>query len=844
MSGDIVGVRLQNTGTMTQSSGYATFGEVFALGAVNPTDSLVARINGINYAVQMDVKSTNADGSVRQAILTLDAPAIAAGGNLDLMLSKGAAAAPFPAAPSASALLASGYDTTVNLTFHNPDGTTTTASASAHAALQAALNAGTVQTWLNGSGVNEYDVVTTVNGGKLKVEFDIRAYADGTTKTDVIFDNSWLFSPGKTDLTYDVSISQAGQVYAATGVQQYLYSLWHHEVDSAGTINPNVQYDVPYLEGTGAVPAYDTSIGAADAGIQSSFSGLNATNTGPMGTAGVTTYMPMTGARPDIGTQPNWVAEWLVSQNATAQQVMMADADASGGVPWHFTDENTGKPISLQTYPNFWDDYRGRLVPANGWPNTGTGADPWIPDPAHMPDLNYVTYLTSGSHYQLELLQAQADFALTASNSGYGDSTWTLPATTAQSVVGAINVTRAIAWSLREVAEAAYITPDNDPLKPYFVSQLNTNMNSLVTQYIKNGADSAYGQLSGFIQGLNIHSVAPWQQGYIVTVLGDIAAMNIPQASANAVAMLNYMNNFVSGLYTNGTNGYSPLDGAGYWLNTDDPTTGAPYTTWAQFYQGNVAAGNIVPQTSQLGGYPTDTGGGYPVIARAALADLITYTQSPQAIQAYGYVASQIAYSFSVAGQSETAAYQLNLQWSQMPRLPDGTWLQMSQMQIDTSDAASVTLTAKDGDSLLSVVGSGTAVLNGGTGSCDLLFGGSGPTTLNAGTGNDYLFAGSGPTMFNDNIGHNYMHGGTGANAYVFGESHSGHDTIANFNAATDTLRIGANLNGNGITTASQLIAGATVNNGNAVFHLSPNDDITLLGVNTPSSLLNSILVS
>src|SRR5438105_7485718 len=127
-AGDIVDVRLQNTGTRTESSGYVSFGQVFMPGAVNPTDSLVARINGVNYAVQMDVKSTNADGSVRQAVLTLDAPAIAAGGTVDLMLAKGSAAGPSPVAPSASALLASGYNTSVSFAFHNANGTTTTDS--------------------------------------------------------------------------------------------------------------------------------------------------------------------------------------------------------------------------------------------------------------------------------------------------------------------------------------------------------------------------------------------------------------------------------------------------------------------------------------------------------------------------------------------------------------------------------------------------------------------------------------------------------------------------------------------------------------------------------------------
>jgi Ca2+-binding RTX toxin-like protein len=226
------------------------------------------------------------------------------------------------------------------------------------------------------------------------------------------------------------------------------------------------------------------------------------------------------------------------------------------------------------------------------------------------------------------------------------------------------------------------------------------------------------------------------------------------------------------------------------------------------------------------------------------LADEITYTHSPQAIQAYGFVVSQVAYAFALEGTNETAGYQATPEFSIVPRLPDGVWLQNSQMQIDTSGASTVTLTATGGDSLLAVVGGGTATLTGGTGTCDLLYGGSGPTTLKAGTGNDYLFGGSGSTTFVDNTGNNYMHGGTGANTYLFAANNSGHDTIANFNISTDHVQIAPNLDSNGITTAAQLITGATVSNGNTILHLSSKDDITLLGISQPSSLLGSILVA
>src|SRR6185437_12707934 len=157
------------------------------------------------------------------------------------------------------------------------------------------------------------------------------------------------------------------------------------------------------------------------------------------------------------------------------------------------------------------------------------------------------------------------------------------------------------------------------------------------------------------------------------------------------------------------------------------------------------------------------------------------YTASPQAIQAYGYVVSQIAYAFAQAGSSEASAFASNPEWDISPKLPDGTYLTASQMQIDTS-SNNVSLKATGGDSLLAVVGGGTDTLTGGSGSTDLLYGGSGNDTLVAGTGNDYLFGGTGANTFVDNTGNNYMMANGTANIFLFSEANSGQDTIANFN--------------------------------------------------------------
>ena len=157
--------------------------------------------------------------------------------------------------------------------------------------------------------------------------------------------------------------------------------------------------------------------------------------------------------------------------------------------------------------------------------------------------------------------------------------------------------------------------------------------------------------------------------------------------------------------------------------------------------------------------------------------------------------------------------------WDVMPRLPDGEYLQASQMQIDVSNNSTVILSATNRDSLLSVVGTGTATLTGGTGATDLLFGGAGPTTLIAGTGNDFLFAGKGATTFIDNNGNDYMKGGPGTDTFTFADVHPGHDTIVNFKAGTDVLKIASGVDGTGITSAAQLVAAASVVGGSTVLH-------------------------
>ena len=118
------------------------------------------------------------------------------------------------------------------------------------------------------------------------------------------------------------------------------------------------------------------------------------------------------------------------------------------------------------------------------------------------------------------------------------------------------NEARGIGWSLRQIAEAAYLTPDGDPLKTHFTKLLNDTMSGLVQYYVTDGYNNKFGDIQGFLMGYGeqySNIVGPWMQDYIVTTFAEIAGMNIPKASNKAIQMLRYMDNFISGVYTHGS---------------------------------------------------------------------------------------------------------------------------------------------------------------------------------------------------------------------------------------------------------------------------------------------------
>jgi hypothetical protein len=88
-----IDLNLENAGADTLAGGVTTFGQVFTQGEVGAKAGLVATVNGVDIPVQMDVKTTYADGSVKMAVLSMDRPDLAAGATAGVSLSTVASAA-------------------------------------------------------------------------------------------------------------------------------------------------------------------------------------------------------------------------------------------------------------------------------------------------------------------------------------------------------------------------------------------------------------------------------------------------------------------------------------------------------------------------------------------------------------------------------------------------------------------------------------------------------------------------------------------------------------------------------------------------------------------------------
>ena len=606
--GTLPSIVVEHLATTEQSNTPLTFGQVFAAGDLSSESSLSAvRSDGSAVPLQIDVKATHADGSVRHAVLSGIVPRLAAAETRTLSLVRGQAA-PSGTPVTPQALLASGFKAALSIEL---DGQTYRASA------DELLHGGQYTTWLSGPIVSEWLVsapLKTAAGAAhphLSARFAVRAYA-GTDKArvEVIVENNWAYEPGPQNFTYDTQLLVGGSpVYSQTALTHFHHARWRKTFWWGAEPQLHLRHDSAYLRASKAVPNYDPSLTISAAALTELGNRWSAASKGPMGSGLLVTYMPTTGGRPDIGPLPQWSATYVISMDRRAKDSVLGSGDLAGSWPIHYRDKLTGLPVSLKDFPYMTiagrpsDTVNPATKKSEAFPACGgtctTAPYNYQADTAHQPSLAFLPYLVTGDHFYLEELQFWANYNVLNANPHYR--------LLSKGVVKNEQV-RGQAWSLRTLGQAAYITPDNHPLKGYFTEIVGHNIDWYNTAYTT-ASPNQFGVLDGSSgsfasTGYTTPSgpgtgLAPWQDDFFTWSTGHLVELGF----SDAVPLRAWKAKFPVGRMT--APGYCWIDGATYALAVRPSGTSPLYTSFAEAYQatmrGTDGTGAAIPLVNSTG---------------------------------------------------------------------------------------------------------------------------------------------------------------------------------------------------------------------------------------------------
>ena len=371
MPDPITRVTFQNAGVLTLEGGFTSFGQTFQAGDLKPGQQLLAEIGGRVVPVQVDVRNTHPDGSVKMAVLTMERPDLAPWQEATATLHAGATAPPAPAVSLPQVL--AGHSAALTLAIEDGRPPLTI---DIDAAVSQAIANGTASFWQQGPYATQARVEIPVSESSMRVVLDVTGYADGEIRFTVGLNNDRAMEATGGRLSYVATVTLDGETVFSQGLShgQYQRVSLDFASDEANGVQGlgapqegwlNIKHDIDYLKATGAIFQFDTDFVANPGSLKHYYEQV--ANNPQWGEIfwnhEVAQSMGNAGGRPDIGytTAPN--AYWITSQDAAAAEYALGQARTAGYVPWNFYDMAHGTVLNTDNYPKLWTDGRPRTGP-------------------------------------------------------------------------------------------------------------------------------------------------------------------------------------------------------------------------------------------------------------------------------------------------------------------------------------------------------------------------------------------------------------------------------------------------------------------------------------------------
>lgn len=547
------------------------FAQPFKQGELAPDDLLVGRLGVLDIPLQVDAKATHADGSLRHAIISGIWPSLPAGDTVISLVReqrRPGEAAEHRAVPMSAVATIGGVE-------------------------WVASPAGDGMGWLSGRfAVERIFNVPFMRDGvahpDLTAQFCVRSYAGGALKVDVTLEHTKAYSLTG-DITYDAKIIIDGTVRdEESGLVNFPYARWKRSFH-IGHDPIHIKHNIDYLIGTKVTSNYDRRVKPSEKTLAGYVTEMTGPTFAPMGNGPFQKAMGTTGGRPDIGLAPDSYAMTILTMDKRAKAMMLASADAAGSWSAHRRDTSNGpaagRPIDIIHFP-----YGSLIGTLGDTKNRATGQSEKMPKPvssstlgadtSHQPAFAYIPYLLTGDYFYLEELHFWSNYNLYSLLPAYRDFDKGL-------FKG--GQVRAQAWTLRTLAEAAYVTPDDHPAKASFHYWMNTNAENYSSHFMAGPSSNSLGIItSGYAFAYNDgRGIAPWQDDFFTSAVGHAVELGFD----NFRPLLDWKAKFPIGRMTD--KGFCWINASVYELNVRDmtlvegakPVYSPVYPTFGQCYE-------------------------------------------------------------------------------------------------------------------------------------------------------------------------------------------------------------------------------------------------------------------